>query len=123
MGNMDAIMRHGKLISSHAVLEIIVLRKQKRKCRRQVIRGKLALVDLAGSSETGLRNVSSVCSIPEMDDFELTKLLDRPRLTIKRDKSFDERSLSDMSISRGLDNLDIAYSPGGRSVGYSSFVH
>ncbi|GJU04259.1 probable alkaline/neutral invertase D [Tanacetum coccineum] len=98
------------------VLEIIVLRKQKRKCRRQVIRGKLALVDLAGSSETGLRNVSSVCSIPEMDDFELTKLLDRPRLTIKRDKSFDERSLSDMSISRGLDNLDIAYSPGGRSV-------
>ncbi|GJW53581.1 probable alkaline/neutral invertase D [Tanacetum coccineum] len=144
------------------VLEIIVLRKQKRKCRRQVIRGKLALVDLAGryncspsaninqsllalanciialgkqhkkgpsirllplitivwckSSETGLRNVSSVCSIPEMDDFELTKLLDRPRLTIKRDKSFDETSLSDMSISRGLDNLDIAYSPGGRSV-------
>nr|GEV90887.1 probable alkaline/neutral invertase D [Tanacetum cinerariifolium] len=65
--------------------------------------------------ETGLRNVSSVCSIPEMDDFELTKLLDRPRLTIKREKSFDERSLSEMSISRGLDNLDIAYSPGGRS--------
>lgn len=65
--------------------------------------------------EVGLRNVSSVCSIPEMDDFELTKLLDRPRLTIKRERSFDERSLSEMSISRGLDNLDIAYSPGGRS--------
>ncbi|PWA85021.1 cytosolic invertase 2 [Artemisia annua] len=65
--------------------------------------------------EAGLRNVSSVCSIPEMDDFELTKLLDRPRLTIKRERSFDERSLSEMSISRGLDNLDIAYSPGGRS--------
>ncbi|GJZ69527.1 hypothetical protein Tco_0633077, partial [Tanacetum coccineum] len=110
----ENILGSGATGSSHAVLEIIVLRKQKRKCRRQVIRGKLALVDLAGSSETGLRNVSSVCSIPEMDDFELTKLLDRPRLTIKRDKSFDERSLSDMSISRGLDNLDIAYSPGVR---------
>lgn len=65
--------------------------------------------------ETGLRNVSSVCSIPEMDDFDLTKLLDKPRLTIKRERSFDERSLSEMSLSRGLDNLDLAYSPGGRS--------
>lgn len=34
--------------SSHAVLEITVLRKQKRKYRSQVFRGKLALVDLAG---------------------------------------------------------------------------
>nr|GFA59884.1 probable alkaline/neutral invertase D [Tanacetum cinerariifolium] len=50
-----------------------------------------------------------------MDNFELTKILDRPRRTIKRAKSFDERSLSDMSISRGLDNLDIAYSPDGWS--------
>ncbi|CAI9266747.1 unnamed protein product [Lactuca saligna] len=65
--------------------------------------------------ESGLRNVSSVCSIPEMDDFDLTKLLDRPRLTIKRERSFDERSLSEMSLSRGLENLDVAYSPGGRS--------
>ncbi|KVH98673.1 hypothetical protein Ccrd_023101, partial [Cynara cardunculus var. scolymus] len=65
--------------------------------------------------ESGLRNVSSVCSIPEMDDFELTKLLDRPRLTIKRERSFDERSLSEMSLSRGLENLDLGYSPGGRS--------
>ncbi|XP_071737840.1 probable alkaline/neutral invertase D [Rutidosis leptorrhynchoides] len=66
--------------------------------------------------ETGLRNVSSVCSIPEMDDFDLKNLLDKPRLTIKRERSFDERSLSEMSISRGLDNLELAYSPGGRSV-------
>ncbi|GKB18116.1 probable alkaline/neutral invertase D [Tanacetum coccineum] len=75
------------------------------------------------TTETRLRNVSSVCSILEMDDFELTKLLDRPRLTIKRDKSFDERSLSDMSISRGLNNLDIAYSPDGRSGLDTSFVY
>lgn len=66
--------------------------------------------------ETGLRNVSSVCSIPEMDDFDLTKLLDKPKLTIKRERSFDERSLSEMSLSRGLDNLEHSYSPGGRSV-------
>ncbi|XP_076900217.1 putative alkaline/neutral invertase D [Bidens hawaiensis] len=65
--------------------------------------------------ETGLRNVSSVCSIPEMDDFDLTKLLDKPKLTIKRERSFDERSLSEMSLSRGLDNLEHSYSPGGRS--------
>ncbi|KAF5809390.1 putative beta-fructofuranosidase [Helianthus annuus] len=65
--------------------------------------------------ESGLRNVSSVCSIPEMDDFDLTKLLDKPKLTIKRERSFDERSLSEMSLSRGLDNLELAYSPGGRS--------
>nr|GEY28962.1 chaperonin CPN60-2, mitochondrial [Tanacetum cinerariifolium] len=65
----------------------------------------------------------SVCSIPEMDDFELTNLLDRQRHTIKRAKSFDERSLSNMSISRGLDNLDIAYSRDGRSGLDTSFVH
>ncbi|KAM7524309.1 hypothetical protein LguiA_014211 [Lonicera macranthoides] len=34
---------------SHAVLEIIVTRKQRNKYKNQVIRGKLALVDLAGS--------------------------------------------------------------------------
>ncbi|KAL4559265.1 hypothetical protein LXL04_031402 [Taraxacum kok-saghyz] len=65
--------------------------------------------------ESGLRNVSSVCSIPEMDDFDLKNLLDKPRLTIKRERSFDERSLSEMSLTRGLENLELAYSPGGRS--------
>ncbi|GJR65013.1 probable alkaline/neutral invertase D [Tanacetum coccineum] len=84
---------------------------------------QVQLKENAIRKETRLRNVSSVCSILEMDDFELTKLLDRPRLTIKRDKSFDERSLSDMSISRGLNNLDIAYSPDGRSGLDTSFVH
>lgn len=34
--------------SSHAVLEITVTRKQRNKYRGQVIKGKLALVDLAG---------------------------------------------------------------------------
>ncbi|KAJ8531149.1 hypothetical protein K7X08_025880 [Anisodus acutangulus] len=65
---------------------------------------------------TGLRNVSSHCSISEteMDDFDLSKLLDKPRLNIERQRSFDERSLSELSIglTRGLDNCESAYSPG-----------
>ncbi|MCD9645509.1 Alkaline/neutral invertase cinv2 [Datura stramonium] len=63
---------------------------------------------------TGLRNVSSHCSISEMDDYDLAKLLDKPRLNIERQRSFDERSLSELSIglTRGLDNYESAYSPG-----------
>ncbi|XP_024027036.1 kinesin-like protein KIN-8B [Morus notabilis] len=41
---------------SHAVLEIIVKRKQKNKYRNQVMRGKLALVDLAGSERASETN-------------------------------------------------------------------
>ena len=66
----------------------------------------------------GLRNVSSHCSISDMDDYNLSRLLDKPRLNIKRERSFDERSLSELSIGlarAGLDNLDSSYSPGGRS--------
>ena len=74
---------------------------------------------MEATKEFGMRKVSSICSISEMDDFDLTKLLDRPRVNIKREKSFDERSLSELSIgfglNRGLDNFDTAYSPGGRS--------
>ncbi len=44
--------RNGWLVcthfSSHAVLEIIVKRKQRNQYRSQILRGKLALVDLAG---------------------------------------------------------------------------
>ncbi|XP_009775050.1 alkaline/neutral invertase CINV2 [Nicotiana tabacum] len=63
---------------------------------------------------TGLRSVGSHCSISEMDDYDLSKLLDKPRLNIERQRSFDERSLSELSIglSRGLDNYESAYSPG-----------
>lgn len=67
-----------------------------------------------GAKEGGLKNVSSHCSISEMDDFDLTKLLERPRLNIERQRSFDERSLSELSVgmSRVLDNYESAYSPG-----------
>lgn len=72
---------------------------------------------MEATKEYGLRNVSSICSISEMDDYDLMKLLDRPRLNLKREKSFDERSLSELSIglTRGLDNFESSYSPGGRS--------
>nr|XP_016465151.1 PREDICTED: probable alkaline/neutral invertase D [Nicotiana tabacum] len=65
---------------------------------------------------TGMRNVSSHCSISDIDDYDLSKLLDKPRLNIERKRSFDERSLSELSIglSRGLDHYESA-SPG-RSV-------
>ncbi|EPS61890.1 hypothetical protein M569_12899, partial [Genlisea aurea] len=61
-----------------------------------------------------LRNVSSECSLPELDDFDLSRLLDKPRLNIDRQRSFDERSLSELSIglARGLDSYETAYSPG-----------
>ncbi|KAL9449487.1 hypothetical protein AB3S75_011420 [Citrus x aurantiifolia] len=66
----------------------------------------------------GLRNVSSHYSISDMDDYDLSKLLDKPRLNIERQRSFDERSLSELSIGLtrgGVDNYESTYSPGGRS--------
>lgn len=88
-------------------------------CLKQIMDSSKVFLDgikggLDGPKEFGLKNVSSQCSIPEMDDFDLSKLLDKPRLNIERQRSFDERSLSELSIglSRGLDNYESAYSPG-----------
>ncbi|KAI8004544.1 Alkaline/neutral invertase CINV2 [Camellia lanceoleosa] len=52
-----------------------------------------------------------------MDDYDLSKLLDKPRINIERQRSFDERSVSELSIglARGLDNFESTYSPIGRS--------
>ncbi|XP_075484472.1 putative alkaline/neutral invertase D [Primulina tabacum] len=70
-----------------------------------------------GTKETGLKKVSSYCSIPDFNDYDLSKLPDKPRLNIERQRSFDERSLSELSIgpTRGLENYEHAHSPG-RSV-------
>ncbi|KAL3638700.1 Alkaline/neutral invertase cinv2 [Castilleja foliolosa] len=67
-----------------------------------------------GSKESGLKNVSSLLSMSETDDYDLMKLLDKPRLNIERQRSFDERSLSELSIglNRGLDYHESMYSPG-----------
>lgn len=77
---------------------------------------------------SGLRKVGSMCSISEADDYDLLRLLDKPRpLNIERKRSFDERSLSELSVGlsprisgrgaenpRGLENFD-NMSQGGRS--------
>lgn len=71
-----------------------------------------------GTKETGLQNVGSHCSLSDMNDYDLSRLLDKPRLNIERQRSFDERSLSELSVGLTravLDNFDSTYSPGGRS--------
>ncbi|XAR55639.1 Beta-fructofuranosidase [Bertholletia excelsa] len=67
------------------------------------------------TKEYGLRNVSSHCSISEMDDFDLTKLLDKPKLNIERKRSFDERSLSELYSPGGPSGLDTPASLSGNS--------
>ncbi|MQL78256.1 hypothetical protein Taro_010683 [Colocasia esculenta] len=71
-------------------------------------------MDGIGTREAGLRKVSSHSSISEADDFDLSRLLDKPRLNIERQRSFEERSVSEFSISntRGVDGSDSIYSPG-----------
>ncbi|XP_065024822.1 probable alkaline/neutral invertase D [Musa acuminata AAA Group] len=71
--------------------------------------------------EMVLWKVEPQCSISEADDFErLSRLLDRPRVKIERKLSFDERSLSELSVTgnlRPVDSYDSLCSPGaGRSV-------
>ncbi|CAL9041108.1 probable alkaline/neutral invertase D [Musa acuminata AAA Group] len=71
--------------------------------------------------EMVLWKVEPQCSIAEADDFErLSRLLDRPRVKIERKLSFDERSLSELSVTgnlRPVDSYDSLCSPGaGRSV-------
>lgn len=66
-----------------------------------------------GTREPGLPKVDSRCSISEDDDFDLSRLLDKPKLNIERQRSFEERSMSEMSVSnsRGADVFDSIYSP------------
>ncbi|KAK4745058.1 hypothetical protein SAY87_011370 [Trapa incisa] len=71
-----------------------------------------------GTKEMGLPNVGSNCSILEMDDFDLSRLLNKPRLNIERQRSFDERSLSELSAGltrAALDHFESTYSQCGRS--------
>lgn len=79
-----------------------------------------------------LRKVDSRASITEVDDLDLARLPDRPRLKIERKRSFDERSLSEHLAGgnlRQVDSIESIFSIGGpRSVldspasfGYHSF--
>ena len=74
-----------------------------------------------GVKEPEFRIPESKFSIAEIDDFDLLKLLDRPKLNIERQRSFDERSFSELSISniRGHDAWETMYSP--RTAGRSGF--
>lgn len=79
--------------------------------------------------EEGSAAAAAAPSLFEIDDSDLSRLLEKPRhVNIERKRSFDERSFSEMSInmspprnnfykmsdnsSRGFDNLDGVYSPG-----------
>ncbi|RZR88211.1 hypothetical protein BHM03_00015766, partial [Ensete ventricosum] len=62
-----------------------------------------------------LRKVDSLASIAEAEDLDLSRLLDRPRLKIERKRSFDERSVSELTASgnlRQVDSYDSVYSLG-----------
>lgn len=75
--------------------------------------------EMEGTKEPlGLRAVGSHSSLSEMDDFDLTRALDKPRLKIERKRSFDERSMSELSTgyTRQDSYLDMAHSPGSRSM-------
>lgn len=66
-----------------------------------------------------LKEFGSHCSLSEMDDFDLTRALEKPRqLKIERKRSFDERSMSELSTgyARHDSILDMAHSPGSRSI-------
>ncbi|KAL0412430.1 UNVERIFIED_CONTAM: putative alkaline/neutral invertase B [Sesamum radiatum] len=76
-----------------------------------------------------IRKVDSSASVHELGEYEISRLLDRPKhLNLDRQRSFDERSLTDMPsglsphplprpdvFSRAFDNADSLYSPGKRS--------
>ncbi|XP_042479450.1 probable alkaline/neutral invertase D [Macadamia integrifolia] len=75
---------------------------------------------MEGTRGMGLKYVDSQCSLSELDDFDLSRLLDKPRPYLERQRSFDETSLSELSIglkslNRGsTDNFETIYSPRGR---------
>jgi hypothetical protein len=64
----------------------------------------------------GMRRSASHTSLSESDDFDLSRLLNKPRINVERQRSFDDRSLSDVSHSGGYGGrggFDGMYSPGG----------
>jgi hypothetical protein len=64
----------------------------------------------------GMRRSASHNSLSGSDDFDLTHLLNKPRINVERQRSFDDRSLSDVSYSGGghaSRAFDGMYSPGG----------
>ena len=74
-----------------------------------------------GFKEPGMRKVGSYSSLADGDDLDLSRLPDRPKLPIERQRSCDERSMNELSINvRGLESFDSLYSPGGMRSGFST---
>lgn len=71
---------------------------------------------------TGMRKVASRCSMAdEDDDLDLARLLEKPKLNIERQRSFDERSHSELSINiRAIEGFESMYSPGGMRSGLNT---
>ncbi|KAG0480525.1 hypothetical protein HPP92_011383 [Vanilla planifolia] len=66
-----------------------------------------------GARVVGIPNVGSNSSM-DAHELDLSRLLDKPRLNIDRQRSLDERSMSELSIAgnmRPVDSYDSIYSP------------
>ncbi|KAK4860063.1 hypothetical protein QYF36_016745 [Acer negundo] len=72
-----------------------------------------------GAQSGTVKGFETVGTIFEIEDSDILKLLDRPRpINVEKNRSFDEKSFSEMSISltsRILDHLDNVSSPSRRS--------
>ena len=84
-----------------------------------------------------MRKASSQASLADPDDFDLTRLLNhKPRINVERQRSFDDRSLGELSIAGagtasrggwggwgyyggGMESYESMYSPGGGLRSYS----
>ena len=81
------------------------------------------------SHNGNINNGDSVSTAPGIEEIDFSKFTDKPRtLNTERQRSYDERSLSELSIglsphhtlrnveySRNLDQVDCTFSPGRRS--------
>ncbi|XP_074567147.1 alkaline/neutral invertase CINV1-like [Curcuma longa] len=74
-----------------------------------------------GFKGPGLRKVGSHSSLSDADDHDLSRLHDRHMLSLDRQRSCDERSMNELSISiRAIDSHDSVYSPGGMRSGFNT---
>ena len=70
------------------------------------------------NSNGNLKSQDSLCTVAEIEEFDFSKVLDKPRpLNIERQRSCDERSMSELSIGlsprllASREHLDHAFSP------------
>lgn len=89
----------------------------------------MSLLSVDVSQNGGIKNVDSSTSVFEMEEFDFSRLPDRPRtLNMERQRSFDERSLAEIpmglsphppsraeNFNRVLDHSDSIFSPDRRS--------